>query len=43
MKLVLDANVVFALIVDSRTRVLVVALEPDLLTPIRLPRNRDLQ
>ena len=34
MKLVVDANVVSsALIVDSKTRELIVTLEPDLLTP----------
>ena len=34
MKLVIDANVViFALIADSKTRELIVTLEPDLLTP----------
>ncbi|MDZ5811707.1 PIN domain-containing protein [Halorubrum sp. AD140] len=34
MKLVIDANVVIsALIADSKTRELVVTLEPDLLTP----------
>ena len=34
MKLVIDANVVIsALIADSKTRELIVALEPDLLTP----------
>ena len=35
MKLVIDANVVIsALIADSKTRELIVALEPDLLTPV---------
>jgi len=34
MKLVIDANVVIsALIADSKTRELIVTLEPDLLTP----------
>lgn len=34
MKLVVDANVVIsALIADSKTRKLIVTLEPDLLTP----------
>ncbi len=34
MKLVIDANVViFALIADSKTRELIVTLEPDLITP----------
>jgi predicted nucleic acid-binding protein len=34
MKLVIDANIVIsALIADSKTRELIVALEPDLLTP----------
>ncbi|MFC6764309.1 PIN domain-containing protein [Natrinema soli] len=35
MKLVIDANVVIsALIADSKTRELIVTLEPDLLTPV---------
>ena len=34
MKLVIDANVLIsALIADSKTRELIVTLEPDLLTP----------
>jgi predicted nucleic acid-binding protein len=40
MKLVIDVNVVIsALIADSKTRELIVTLEPDLLTTIR--RFRD--